>query len=103
MRGRFAKESSSKLLLGAHCLSGVELNIVMDSEHQQTWSQPSRVYTGLGGTQGRRKGDSAGLCGVECSGDGKKPGMLPRGDSVCSELHFDTWMEHLLIQANGEF
>lgn len=45
----------------------------------------------------------AGLCGVECSGDGKKPGMLPRGDSVCSELHFDTWMEHLLIQANGEF
>ena len=61
-----------------HCLPKTEINIVMDSENQMTWSQPSRVYSGVGETavmQAKRLAlDSACLYGTECSGNREKPG-----------------------------
>ena len=39
------------ILLLFHCLPKTEINIVMDSEYQRTWSQPLRVYSRVGDTQ----------------------------------------------------
>ena len=49
--GRKGSDTTEQLMLSLfHCLPKTQINIVIDSENQMTWSQSSRVYSGIGET-----------------------------------------------------
>ena len=87
-----------------HCLPKTQINIVIDSENQMTWSQSSRVYSGIGETAVTQAKRLA-LTGLACmaqnvQGQGESRHRFP--EEAVSGLNLNKWVEHALVRAACE-